>query len=136
MIVKPPAEVVDYDPRWPQDFETIRDFLRPVLLSDVTVEHVGSTSVLGLAAKPIIDVDVVTTSAAQVAEVVLRLEEIGYEHLGDGGSSAARRLPCPMLRFPTTTSPAWSPALRPIEITSISVTISAPTHSRSIGTQR
>jgi hypothetical protein len=50
--------VVDYDPRWPRLFETIKASIWGAV-ADValSVEHVGSTSVPGLAAKPIIDVD-------------------------------------------------------------------------------
>ncbi|MFD0696344.1 GrpB family protein [Paenibacillus sp. GCM10027628] len=52
--------VSEYDPSWVQLFQQLRCFVTPVL-SDfvVTIEHVGSTSVPGLAAKPIVDIDVV-----------------------------------------------------------------------------
>lgn len=49
------------------------------------VEHVGSTSVPGLAAKPIIDVDVVVHSAVDVRDAIARLRELGYQHRGDLG---------------------------------------------------
>lgn len=77
--------VVDYDPGWPSQFEA----LRSVLLGAVedlalSIEHVGSTSVPGLAAKPVIDIDVVVP-AKGVASAIDRLTAIGYEHLGDLG---------------------------------------------------
>lgn len=52
--------VQPYDPQWKQDFEAIRRELVDAL-GDLAlrIEHVGSTSVEGLAAKPIIDIDVV-----------------------------------------------------------------------------
>ena len=52
--------VREYDPSWVQLFQQLRGFVLPVL-SDfvVAIEHVGSTSVPGLAAKPIVDIDVV-----------------------------------------------------------------------------
>jgi GrpB-like predicted nucleotidyltransferase (UPF0157 family) len=55
--VIPPADVVEYDDRWPRWFAELRAGLEP-LLGDVphVIEHVGSTAVPGLAAKPIIDV--------------------------------------------------------------------------------
>ncbi|WP_217282915.1 GrpB family protein [Paenibacillus alginolyticus] len=46
--------VVEYDPSWVQLFEQLRDFVLPVLSDlEVKIEHVGSTSVPGLAAKPL-----------------------------------------------------------------------------------
>ena len=45
----------------------------------------GSTAVPGLAAKPILDIDVVLSSSLQVAEAIARLAEVGYEHQGDLG---------------------------------------------------
>lgn len=50
-----------------------------------TVEHVGSTSVPGLAAKPILDVDIVIPSNKVFDQVKAKLEEIGYFHRGDLG---------------------------------------------------
>jgi len=78
--------VDEYDPRWVQQFEAICAAIVPALEGlDARVEHVGSTSVPGLAAKPIIDVDVVVARAADVSEAIARLEGIGYRHLGDLG---------------------------------------------------
>ena len=48
-------EVRDYDPRWPVLFDEECERLRGVFGPTVTIEHMGSTSVPGLAAKPIID---------------------------------------------------------------------------------
>ena len=82
MIV--PAEVVDYDARWPLWFDEIRARLVPYV-DGFVVEHVGSTAVPGLAAKPIIDVDVVVPSAELVPTAIARLEAAGYRHEGDLG---------------------------------------------------
>jgi GrpB-like predicted nucleotidyltransferase (UPF0157 family) len=49
------------------------------------IEHVGSTSVAGLAAKPIIDLDVLLASADYLPETIRRLATLGYEHQGDLG---------------------------------------------------
>ncbi|MGH7460973.1 MAG: GrpB family protein [Longimicrobiales bacterium] len=52
--------VVDYDPNWTRVFETLRARIwRAVADIAVSIEHVGSTAVPGLAAKPVIDLDVV-----------------------------------------------------------------------------
>jgi len=78
--------VVEYDPAWSTQFETLRSIvLSAVGDIAVVVEHVGSTSVPGLAAKPIIDIDVVVASAADVPVAIERLAVIGYEHRGNLG---------------------------------------------------
>jgi GrpB-like predicted nucleotidyltransferase (UPF0157 family) len=72
-----PVEVVPYSPDWPARFEEVATVLRTALaeVPSAAVEHVGSTSVPGLAAKPIIDIDVVVDaddlSAAIAALVTL-----------------------------------------------------------------
>jgi GrpB-like predicted nucleotidyltransferase (UPF0157 family) len=82
----PSAVVVDHDERWAQDFEAIRARLWPAVAAvAVGIEHVGSTAVPGLAAKPIIDVDVVVPDAEGVPRAVAALERLGYEHRGDQG---------------------------------------------------
>jgi GrpB-like predicted nucleotidyltransferase (UPF0157 family) len=82
----PSVVVVPYDPHWPVQFERLRSLLWTVL-SDIalSVEHVGSTSVPGLAAKPLIDIDVVIPSPGALPLVVERLAALGYEHRGDLG---------------------------------------------------
>lgn len=78
--------VVDYDPSWPLEFEGLKArVLRALGDIAVSVEHVGSTSVPGLAAKPIIDMDVVVASAADAADAIERLATLGYAHRGDLG---------------------------------------------------
>lgn len=80
-------EVVAYDPRWPQRFAQLRDRVWPAC-SDagaVAVEHVGSTSVPGLAAKPVIDLDVVIRAEADLPPVGAALERLGYRFRGDLG---------------------------------------------------
>jgi GrpB-like predicted nucleotidyltransferase (UPF0157 family) len=76
--------VVDADPQWPQQFQVIADYLAPFLGESVLrIEHVGSTSVPGLAAKPIIDIDVVVAHESQVQGVLQRIESAGYRWVGD-----------------------------------------------------
>jgi GrpB-like predicted nucleotidyltransferase (UPF0157 family) len=78
--------VVAYDPAWSTQFEVLwSTILSAIGDIAVAIEHVGSTSVPGLAAKPIIDIDVVVASAADVAIAVERLAVIGYEHQGNLG---------------------------------------------------
>lgn len=80
-----PDIAADYDPAWPAAFETIRRQLRSVIPQGWPIEHVGSTSVVGLVAKPIIDVDVVVPEQNAVVEAVRLLGLLGYEHWGDRG---------------------------------------------------
>jgi GrpB-like predicted nucleotidyltransferase (UPF0157 family) len=78
--------VSDYDPAWPDWFEAACDRIWPAI-KDVArrIEHVGSTAVPGLAAKPIIDMDIVVESEAELQPVIARLESIGYHWRGDLG---------------------------------------------------
>ena len=81
-----PVVVVPYDPAWPAAFAQLRDRLAPALGElAVGIEHVGSTAVPGLDAKPIIDIDVVLRHAEDLGAVVERLAALGYAHLGDLG---------------------------------------------------
>jgi GrpB-like predicted nucleotidyltransferase (UPF0157 family) len=82
----PAVIVVDYDPSWPALFERIRASVWPAVHDlAAAIEHVGSTSVPGLAAKPIIDLDVVVRSTDHVPTAIARLAALGYQHLGDFG---------------------------------------------------
>lgn len=78
--------VVSYDPAWPEMFESIRSELEDALQAVPVhaIEHVGSTAVPGLAAKPVIDVDVVV-DREQLEPAIRALEAIGYQHRGDLG---------------------------------------------------
>lgn len=81
-----PIEIVDYDPAWTHTFEAIQSIVWNCLKELVSrIEHVGSTAVLGLAAKPIIDVDVLLADASDLMEAVARLERLGYRHQGNLG---------------------------------------------------
>ena len=80
------VQVVDYDSSWPRIFLHLKDRVWPAV-SDVAiaVEHVGSTSVPGMAAKPVIDMDIVIASRTELPAVLLRLARLGYQHRGDLG---------------------------------------------------
>lgn len=93
--------IQDYDPLWPQLFERLRTRLAVVLegMAD-TIEHVGSTSVPGLAAKPIIDIDVLLTSSFDLPRAIARLASIGYEHRGDLGIAGREAFRAPREESP------------------------------------
>ena len=79
-------EIADYAPEWPLIFADLKHVIETALGYHVlSIEHVGSTSVPGLAAKPIIDLDVVIESEAIVPNVIEELSELGYRHAGDLG---------------------------------------------------
>ena len=76
-------EVVPYDPAWKAEFQKLKAMLMGYIGDLVLdIEHVGSTSVEGLAAKPIIDIDVVMESYDVFPAIVERLAKEGFEHRG------------------------------------------------------
>ncbi len=76
----------EYSNKWVVDFETIKAILTDALLDmAVTIEHVGSTAVPGLAAKPIIDIDIAFENKNDFENIKSRLAKIGYSHNGDQG---------------------------------------------------
>jgi GrpB-like predicted nucleotidyltransferase (UPF0157 family) len=78
--------IVGYDPTWPATFQQLRDRLAARLGPlAIAIEHIGSTAVPGLAAKPIIDLDVVIADRADLSAVIQRLGPLGYHHEGDLG---------------------------------------------------
>lgn len=81
-----PVVVVPYDPAWPETFRALRTVV-VAALGDLpaAIEHVGSTAVPGLAAKPIVDLDVVVSTPADVPAAIARLAAAGYVHEGDLG---------------------------------------------------
>lgn len=78
--------VVPYDPEWKAQFWQIAEELKQILGDlALAVEHVGSTAVPGLAAKPILDIDVVIRDCSVFSQVVQLLENGGYYHEGNLG---------------------------------------------------
>jgi GrpB-like predicted nucleotidyltransferase (UPF0157 family) len=109
-----PQQIVEYDPKWPRDFEVEAQRLSRALgMLVARIEHIGSTAVPGLPAKPIIDIQIIVqneTAAQQCRPILL---EHGYTeavapirffhqpagwphshhvHIREDGSSEARRL--------------------------------------------
>ena len=84
--MKKQVVVHSYEKIWADDFVEIRDELNTVLKNlALRIEHVGSTSVEGLSAKPIIDIDVVIQNRDKLPEVIAALQKLGYSHEGDLG---------------------------------------------------
>ncbi|HAS46200.1 MAG TPA: GrpB family protein [Microscillaceae bacterium] len=96
--------VVDYDPAWAEQFEVLHKVLSKHLGSDfLAIEHVGSTSVKGLKAKPIIDLDIVIADNDEVRDrVIEKLDQLGYVHRGDLGIKGREAFKRPTDQVPET----------------------------------
>ena len=77
--------VVEYDKEWPQDFLKIKTELQKAITVMSNIQHVGSTSIPGMKAKPIIDIDVGLKNWEDFENVKSKLATIGYEYEGDRG---------------------------------------------------
>jgi GrpB-like predicted nucleotidyltransferase (UPF0157 family) len=82
--------VVPHDAGWVSRFDAIAAPVQAALdthalSSSARIEHVGSTSVPGLAAKPVIDIDVVLAAADDLPQAVAALRSAGYTHRGELG---------------------------------------------------
>jgi len=80
------VRVVPYDPRWPDLFLAELHRLTAALLPlAATIEHIGSTAVPGLAAKPILDILAGYDDPELLQEFIRSFEAAGYEHRGEQG---------------------------------------------------
>ncbi len=84
MSTDSPVNIVDYDPAWPERFSMLAASYDSMLGAvPRRIEHIGSTSVPGLAAKPIIDIIIVISSMKMFPSIGAALATLGYEHNGD-----------------------------------------------------
>jgi GrpB-like predicted nucleotidyltransferase (UPF0157 family) len=86
-MVSPTVVVVDdYNEEWPRQFAHLRAQIWPTVADvAVRIEHVGSTSVVGLAAKPIIDMTLVVAGRDDLPSTIERLATLEYRHRGNLG---------------------------------------------------
>ena len=78
--------VLPYDKAWQKAFEKIKEEIEEAVGAFIIgIEHVGSTSVEGMSAKPCIDIDVIIEDYSVFSMVVDRLKDIGYIHEGNLG---------------------------------------------------
>jgi len=77
-----PVEIVPYDLEWPARFEIERELLKGALRPFLAgpIEHVGSTAVVGLAAKPVIDIMAAVESLEASRGAIEALRERGYQY--------------------------------------------------------
>ncbi len=75
----------DYDPRWPALFASERAGITGALGEAIAIEHMGSTAVPGLEAKPIVDIIACVAHLPLSDDQVRALNALGYEYLGESG---------------------------------------------------
>ncbi|MDT8976215.1 GrpB family protein [Paenibacillus sp. chi10] len=84
-------EIVPYDPSWKTEFTEIGQKIREVLGDTaLRIYHIGSTSVEGLAAKPIIDIQVSVRSWNNFEHLIRQFNSIGYVHRADNPDKTKR----------------------------------------------
>jgi GrpB-like predicted nucleotidyltransferase (UPF0157 family) len=82
------VQLVPYTPEWITLFEAERVRLYDALGSDaLDIQHIGSTAVPGLAAKPILDLGIAVADEAMVTACIPRITALGYTYRGYRGSS-------------------------------------------------
>ena len=85
--------VLKYDPKWKQDYQEEQNKIAAILKENaLAIYHIGSTSVPGLAAKPIIDIMAAVRSLEKVDSVANSFSALGYEFLGEFGIAGRRYL--------------------------------------------
>lgn len=92
-VRRDPIEIVPYDKDWTASFEQerrrVEPALRPWLIG--SVEHVGSTAVPGLSAKPIIDMMAMVASYEDARGAIAAMEAVGWTHVWESGDEELRR---------------------------------------------
>lgn len=75
-----------YNPGWKTAFDQLKAVLLTALhIPDLAIEHVGSTAIPGLCAKPVLDIDIVLPDGDLLSTISQRLESLGYINRGDQG---------------------------------------------------
>lgn len=100
--MRPKITVIPYNPDWRNQFKALESVLLKSVKNDIlSIEHVGSTSVKGLAAKPIIDLDIIIEDDdVKLKNVIQKLSVLGYEHVGDLGVTGREAFKRPTEKVP------------------------------------
>ena len=86
-----PVTIVPYDPAWPDLFGALGATLREALgATALRIDHIGSTAVPGLAAKPVIDVQISVASLERLDDFRLPLEWVGFVYRADNPDRSKR----------------------------------------------
>ena len=107
--------VEPYNSNWISQFQDLKNMIWPAVIDVAkSIEHVGSTSVPGLAAKPVIDIDIVIADMSKLNGAIKALANLGYQHRGNLGieDREAFRLIEPIHKHNLYVCPEGSIALR------------------------
>jgi GrpB-like predicted nucleotidyltransferase (UPF0157 family) len=77
-----------HNPNWKTEFKNIKQVIAAELndiIPQIDIQHVGSTSIEGLFAKPILDIDIIIVDKTLLNNITSRLEKIGYNSKGEQG---------------------------------------------------
>ena len=78
--------MVEYDPAWPREFDALAAVLTPALGPLArSIHHVGSTAIPGMAAKPLLDIDIELAPGVSILAASEALAPLGYQYEGDLG---------------------------------------------------
>lgn len=79
-----PVVIVEYNPQWPQLFDAIADQLAACITGiPCSIEHIGSSSIPGLASKDILDIIIVLERRSDFPRLATCLVPLGFAHVGD-----------------------------------------------------
>ncbi len=82
------THVVPHNPLWPKIFTAEEKTLRPLFIHQATtIEHIGSTAIVDMPAKPIIDIMILLPDVLDILRIVPQLEHLGYLYGGEFGIS-------------------------------------------------
>lgn len=82
----PSIEIVEYDPNWPSLYEEEKARILATIGESIDdIQHIGSTAVPGLGAKPTIDMLIELAELSLVEKCIQPLQTLGYEYLGENG---------------------------------------------------
>lgn len=81
-----PILVTEYSSAWPVQFRQLSDIYKNFIGEYlIGIEHVGSTAVPGLSAKPVLDIDLIVEDQRKLTQIAPILESLGYEYAGEAG---------------------------------------------------
>ena len=94
------VNVEEYNSKWASWFESLKNQLLPSVKEyALSIEHVGSTSIPGLLAKPVIDMDIVIDNVKNLNPIIRALESLGYTHRGNLGIEGREAFRIPAHQF-------------------------------------
>jgi GrpB-like predicted nucleotidyltransferase (UPF0157 family) len=84
-------EVVPYNPKWKDEFSNEAEIIKKIMGNEITeIHHIGSTSIIGIYAKPIIDILIEVKDIGNVDSYNLQMEDLGYIAKGEYGIKGRR----------------------------------------------